>query len=234
MRSIPRSKATPADQLIRPAAVAGATVEIGQQTCFFGSCFLTCNGSFLPCATNSTDASGHYVLETGIASGSYNITASKGSSKAGLSSLLALTAGTSTVAPTLTLTLSAVVVTPAHITGVVKDSHENLLKDAYVNGEGISSHIGNDTETNAQGQFNLEIPLTLTDSVNITASDTGYTEAFHVVSNVAPGVTVSAGTLVLTTIQPGGVSGSIQGQIISSLIRPRGRRSGKRLEGRWW
>lgn len=201
-------------------AIAGATVEIGKESCIFSYCYMSCSGSsFLPCATNSTDATGHYVLESGIASGSYNITASKGSSEAALSSLLAVTAGTSTVAPTLTLTLSAVV-TPAHITGVVKDSNGNPLKYVYVNGEGVSSHISNDTETNAQGQFNLEIPLTSTDSVNITASYTGYLEAFHVVSNVAPGATVSAGTLVLTAIQPGGISGSVQGQMIASLIQP--------------
>ena len=198
-------------------AVEGASVEIGQEMCFFGTCFVSCNGSFLPCAYNSTDASGRYVFEAGIASGSYNITASEGGRNAGLSSLLVLTAGTSTVAPTLTLSAFAA---PAHITGVVQDSHGNPLHYAFVSGEGVSSHIENSTETNAQGQFSLEMPLKSTDSVNITVSDTGYIEAFHVVSGVAPGGTASAGTIALTAIPPGGVSGSVQGQVISSLIQP--------------
>lgn len=200
-------------------AVAGATVEIGTQTCYGSTCFILCDGSFLPCATNSTDASGHYVLETGIATGSYNVTASKGSASAGLSSLLSVTAGNSYTPPTIALTVPASVV-PAHITGTVKDNHGNPVKFASASGEGVTSHVSNDTETNAQGQFNLEMPLTSTEPVKVTASASGYTSAIYVVTSVAPGGTGSTGTLILNAISPGSISGNVQGQIIASLIQP--------------
>ncbi len=201
--------------------VRGATVSIGTQSCIFTYCYLSCgNNSFFPCATNTTDASGHYTLETNIGSGSYNVTATKGSEKEGLSSLLSVTAGGSVTAPLITLNPSGTEGTPTHITGTVEDNLGHAVPYAQVTGEGITSHISGYTSANAEGQFDIVLNMTSTESVNVSASATGFTSAFHVVLSVVPGSSVSAGTLTLMAISPASISGNVQGEMISTLVSP--------------
>jgi protocatechuate 3,4-dioxygenase beta subunit len=199
-------------------AVAGAVVDTGTESCAYGHCFMTCDDSGLSCATNTTDASGHYTLETGIAAGSYNVTATKGSAKAGLSPLIPVTAGATVNAPQITLNLAAQAV--ARITGTVKDSHGSPLAGAYVSGEGIGCSCGADNATDSMGQFVLEIAVPSTVPVNVSASSTGYTGAFTIVPGVSAGGAYSAGTLSLTAIPAASISGTVQGQILSTFIQP--------------
>jgi hypothetical protein len=193
--------------------VVGATVELGTNSCFESFCY------FVPQLFNTTNANGQYVFEAGVAAGSYNVTVAKGKAEASLTSPLAVAAGASVTAPTITLTIPTPVA-PAHITGTVKGTGGNPMEYAEVTATGATCSCSNSTETNAEGQFNLEIGLTTAQNVNVTADYSGFTEASTLLSAVSPGSTVSAGTLTLTAIVPGVISGTVQGQIISSLIQP--------------
>jgi len=196
--------------------VAGVTVDIGQNS-FFG---VTCGGSFFPCAENTTDSSGHYELTTNLGTGMFNITATKDFYAEGwLSSLLSVVAGGSSVAPDITITATPGV-TPAHITGTVKDSHGNPVNDALVSGRGTVSGTYNETFTDASGNFNLELRLGYAQTVNLTASDAGYVQDSILTSSITPGSTNPEGTLTITAITPGSISGTVQGQILPLLIQP--------------
>ncbi|MDG6991249.1 MAG: carboxypeptidase regulatory-like domain-containing protein [Nitrososphaerota archaeon] len=188
--------------------VAGASVSV------VGS-----SGSSAYSGSNTTNAQGHYLIDSGLGAGSYTVYASYGTypnSIYGYKFGVALTAGGSATADiTMTGTAAAQYVTT--VSGIVTTSSGTPILGAGVS---ASTSTGtNYTTTDATGAYSMQVPLGgATDTVNVTSTASGYAQASALISVTSS--TPATKDFTLVKLAPLVISGLIQGEVVASLIDP--------------
>jgi protocatechuate 3,4-dioxygenase beta subunit len=160
--------------------------------------------------TATTDASGHYSITNGLATGTYTVTATYPGGYALPQQDVSVVEGQET--SSIDFTMSIFATTPSGtIQGKVKDTNNGPIANAHVTAEGQITFSSKDTYTDTSGNYKISTGLP-NDTYNVTASAPGYSPLSQ---NVSVAVnTVTQADFNLTKIPPeqsGTISGTVTG-----------------------
>ena len=159
--------------------------------------------------TATTDASGHYSIPDGLATGTYTVTAVYSGWFAMPQTGVSVVEGQETSNINFNMTLLPT--TSGTITGKVTDTGSAPIANALVTAEGLTTFSSEDTYTDTSGNYIISTGLPA-DTYNVTASAPGYTSSSQNVSVIVN--TVSHADFTLTKIAPeqsGTISGTVTG-----------------------
>lgn len=164
--------------------------------------------------TATTDASGHYSITDGLATGTYIVSATYSGGFAMPQTGVSVVEGQETSNINFTITLLPT--TSGTITGKVMDTGNAPIANALVTAEGQATFSSEDTYTDTSGNYIISTGLP-TDTYNVTASAPGYTPSSQNVAVIVN--TVSQADFTLTKIPPG-QSGTISGTVMGDANPP--------------
>jgi hypothetical protein len=159
--------------------------------------------------TATTDASGHYSITDGLASGTYIVTAAYSGGFAMPQTGVPVVEGQETSNINFTITLLPT--TSGTITGKVTDTGNAPIANSLVAAKGQTTFSSEETYTDTSGNYLISTGLP-TDTYNVTASAPGYAPSSQIVSVTVN--TVSRADFALTKIPPaqsGAISGTVTG-----------------------
>jgi hypothetical protein len=156
----------------------------------------------------TTDASGHYSITDGLATGTYTVDATYPGGYSMPQTGVGVTQGKETSGIDFTITI---ITASGTITGKVTDTNNAPIAQALVTAEGQTTSSSEEAHTDSSGKYTISTGLA-TDTYNVTASAPGYFPSSQSIS-----VTVSAvsqADFTLTKIPPaqsGTISGTVTG-----------------------
>jgi hypothetical protein len=170
---------------------------------------VTAASTSMAMGTAKTDASGHYSITDGLATGTYIVTAAYSGGFTMPQTGVPVVEGQETSNINFTITLLPT--TSGTITGKVTDTGNAPIANSLVAAKGQNTFSSEETHTDTSGNYIISSGL-LADTYNVTASAPGYTPSSQNVSVTVN--TVSRGDFALTKIpteQSGAISGTVTG-----------------------